>query len=151
MYLLTAIFWMANWYILKFIDIESLTSFDYHIGSLTTICVLVINMVIFPIPAHFPDYGFSKSQNWMRFLQISWVVTTTMIWRYHWISQLASCCASKPVPDITPLPVGYAISMIFLVTQISFYSIIFVSFSIVQNCMFAVFTWIHYIVGKKEI
>ena len=143
-YSLTAIFKVAYWYSFKFIDIESSTLLDFHIG-------IPLARVAAIIKAHLPDYIFSQS-HWMRTVQPSCSSCTTMASRYNWISQLAACWASKPVPDITPFPVTFY--SIIVTTWWSISSIIniviSVSFWIVQS---GIITTRSYIcnVGKKGI
>ena len=56
-YLLTAILQLAFWYSFKFIDIESSTILDFHIG-------IPFARVAKPMKAHLADYIFSQS-HWM--------------------------------------------------------------------------------------
>ena len=82
-------------------------------------------------------------------IQPSCSLCSTMAGRYNWISQLAACWASKPVPGITPLPVTFYTTIV--TTWWSRSSIVIsVSFRIVQSGIIDVTTR-SYIVGRKEL
>ena len=141
--LLTTIFQLASWCCFEFVQIVSSAVLDFHIG-------IPIARVAIPMKAHLPGYIFSQ-KHWMRTIQPSCSRCSTMAGRYNWISQLAACWASKPVPDITPLPVTFYSISVTIWWSISSI-VISVSFRIIQSGIINVTTRSYiYNVGKQEL
>ena len=140
-YLLTAIFQTASWCCCKFIDIKLSTLLDFHISIPSA-------RVVTPMKAYLTNYVFSQS-HWMRTVQPSCSMCTTMVGRNNWVSQLTACWVSKPVPGITSYPVTYHSTIITIWWSVTFI-VISVPFRIIQNGIIDVIT-MSCVVAKKWV